>query len=350
MKAALSSYRLRAQRLVGEPLDSPAEVVGHLCAVQSQLPDMALWAIGRRCAASLQDVETAFARGDFVRTHVLRPTWHDVLPTDLRDLLEVTAPRIRQATASNNRRDGLTRESIERWADLAIQAVRTHGPLTRPEVEGHLADEGFVRAGNSLAHVMIEAELTGEIHNGPLRGKQHTYAAADLPRSRRTPDERLGWLARSYGRGHGPFRDRDLAWWSTLTLSQARRAIALAELTPIELAGETHYVAEPPAQADVPPALLLSCFDEYISYARDPDDYALVGGEVGMVMRTTGLLFVHGALAGSWARSITAQNVTIEVTPTTPIAATVRAAIEAEAERFGTFANRSVTCVTHALG
>ncbi|MFL6089553.1 MAG: winged helix DNA-binding domain-containing protein [Aeromicrobium sp.] len=350
MKAALAPYRLNAQRLVGDPLGSPAEVVAHLGAVQSQLPDMALWAIGRRCNASLADVEDAFARGDFVRTHVLRPTWHDVVPADLRDLLELTAPRIRQATASNNRRDGLTRERIERWADLAIEAVRTHGPLTRPEVERHLADEGFVREGNSLAHVMIEAELTGEIHNGALRGKQHTYAAADLPPSRRTPDERLAWLARGYGRGHGPFRDKDLAWWSTLTLSQARHAIALAELAPVELAGETHYVAEPPAEAHVPPALLLSCFDEYISYARDADDYALVGGEVGMVMRTTGLLFVDGALAGSWARSITAKNIAVEVTPTTPIARSIHAAIEAEAERFGAFANRPVTCVTHALG
>ena len=350
MKSALASHRLPAQRLVGEPLSSPAAVVGHLGAVQSQMPDMALWAIGRRCNATMTEVEDAFARADFVRTHVLRPTWHDVLKEDLRDLLEVTAPRIRQASMSNSRRDGLAPDVIERWAGLAIDAIRERGPLTRLEVEQQLAEAGFVRQGNSLAHVMIEAELTGEIHSGPVRGRQHTYLAADLPPSRRSPDERLAWLARTYGRGHGPFRAKDLAWWATLTLTQARRAIELAELEPVDLAGETHHATEPPAECAVPPALLLPAFDEYISYARDPEDFTAVRGEVGTVMRTTGLLFVDGALGGSWTRSITADQVTVEVAPAMPIRRSVSTAIEAEAERFGAFVNRPATCVTHALG
>ena len=94
VKPALARHRLGAQRLVGEPLPSPADVIGHLGAVQSQLHDMALWGIGRRCGATLSQVTESFERGDFVRTHVLRPTWHDVLKPDLRDLLELTAPRI----------------------------------------------------------------------------------------------------------------------------------------------------------------------------------------------------------------------------------------------------------------
>jgi len=350
MKAALASHRLGPQRLVGEPLDSPAGVVGHLGAVQSQLPDMALWAIGRRCNATLTEVEAAFERGDFVRTHVLRPTWHDVLRADLRDLLEITAPRISQVSSSNSRRDGLTAASIERWARLAIEAIRAHGPLTRPEVEQHLIEGGFTREGNSLAHVMIEAELTGEIHNGPIHGKQHTYAAADLPASRRSPDERLAWLARTFGRGHGPFRAKDLAWWATLTLTQARRAIELAELEPAELAGETHYLTEPLNTVDIPAAMLLPCFDEYTSFVRDPEDYTLVDGQVGMILRTTGLLFVGGALAGSWTRAISAKQVALEVTPTVRITRSVGAVIEGEAERFGAFVNRPLTCVINALG
>jgi hypothetical protein len=315
------------------------------------MPDMALWAIGRRCGATSAEVEEAFARGEFVRTHVLRPTWHDVLPSDLRDLLELTAPRIRQAAATHGRRDGLTPESIQRWAQAAIDAIRARGPLTRAEVEEHLIDEaGFARVGSSLSHVMIEAELTGEIHSGPVRGKQHTYVAANLPPSRRTPDERLAWLARLYGRGHGPFRDKDLSWWAALTLSQARRAIALAELQPVELVGETHFLTEPLDAVSVPRALLLPAFDEFISYARDLDDFRLVGGEVGMIMRTTGLLFVDGALNGSWTRSVTTKHVSVDVTPTTPVARSVSAAIHAEAERFGAFVNRPASCVVHALG
>ena len=348
VKPALSAYRLRAQRLVGAPEDSPADVVDHLGAVQSQLPDMALWAIGRRSGATLADVEAAFARGDFVRTHVLRPTWHDVLAADLPDLIEITAPRIRQAMASNNRRDGLTPTRLTAQADLAIEAIRSSGPLTRREVEAHLVDAGYVRQGNSMAHVMIEAELTGAIHSGPIRGKQHTYVSADLPPSRRTPDERLAWIARTYGRGHGPFRDKDLAWWATLTLTQARRAIELAELEPVELYGEVHHLAEPLDEIEVPRVLLLANFDEYISYARDPDDYALIDGDVGMFMRATGLLFIDGAVAGSWTRSLTTSEARVEVTPGSSLSRAVRSDIEAEAERFGAFVQRPVDVHIHA--
>jgi hypothetical protein len=342
MKAELAGHRLRPQRLVGEPLASPAAAVGHLGAVQSQLHDMSLWALGRRSGSSLAEVTAAFDRGDFVRTHVLRPTWHHVLPVDLVDLLELTAPRIRQLMASNNRRDGLTPESIRAQADLAIEAIRSTGPLTRPQVEALLTDAGFTREGNSMAHVMIEAELSGLIHSGPLAGKQHTYVGAALPSSRRTPDERLAWIARTYGRAHGPFRAKDLAWWTSLTLTQARRAIDLADLEPVELAGELHHLVEPLNDVEVPSVLLLSAFDEYISYARDPIDYALVDGEVGLAMRAGGLLFVRGALAGTWTRAIGSEDVRITVEPRVPLSSELRVEIDAEAYRFGAFVERAV--------
>jgi hypothetical protein len=344
VKAALAPYRLGAQRLVGEPLGSPADVVGHLGAVQSQLHDMALWAISLRCGATLADVEAAFERGDFVRTHILRPTWHHVLPSDLTDLLEVTAPRIRQAMTSGNKLIGLTPERIEKAADIACSTIEVaDGPLTRAEVDEVLTDAGFPRVDNSLAHVMIHAELTGRIASGPMRGRQHTYRAIDLPSSTRSPDERLAWIALLYGRGHGPFRARDLAWWTTLTLTQARRAVELAGLSPLELAGETYYVGADVKPGEVPRALLLPNFDEFISYARDPDDFAGIGGrDWSMLMRAGGLLFIDGQLAGSWARKLGAKNGTVDVFPAGPVSRPVRSAIEAEAARFEEFAERPI--------
>lgn len=337
MRRSLAPWRLGPQRLVGPALASPAEVVGHLGAVQSQLHDMSLWALGRRCDATQAEVSAAFERGDFVRTHVLRPTWHHVLREDLRDLLEVTAPRIRQLDASNSRRDGLTPASLEHWASLAIQAIRADGPLTRPEVEARLEGEGFERVGNSLAHVMIEAELTGEIHSGPLRGKQHTYVAAALPASRRTPDERLAWLARTYAGSHGPIAPHDLSWWASLTLAQSRRAIELAELAPVALAGHELFAAEPIAEAEVPAALLLPAFDEFISYARSPEDYEGVDGDVGTVLRSSGLLFVDGGLAGSWTRKVGPRSAVVTVAPSRPLTPRALDALDAEAGRYGRF-------------
>lgn len=338
MKAALAPYRLAGHGLVGGPLGSPGAVVAHLGAVQSQLHDMALWAIGRRCGSTLAEVESSFERGDFVRTHVLRPTWHHVRRDDLADLLALTAGRIKQAAASGEKQMGFGPGVMERAVEIFIEAVIEDGPLTRAEANARLEAAGIAKVGNSLAHIAMHAELTGRIHSGPLRGKQHTYVAATLPVSTFSDDERLAWLASTYGRGHGPFRDRDLAWWATLTLTQARRAVELAGLEPLELAGETHYADGCPTPVEVPRALLLSNFDEFISYARDPDDFAGIGGrDWSLLMRAAGLLFVDGQLAGSWSRTRRANDVLVEVFAANRVARPVRAAIEAEAARYAEF-------------
>ena len=88
--------RLQNQGLLGKPFARPEQAVAWHLAVQSQDFAGAKWAIGQRCAgASDESVEAAFSRGKLLRTHVLRPTWHFVVPADVRFLLELSAPRIR---------------------------------------------------------------------------------------------------------------------------------------------------------------------------------------------------------------------------------------------------------------
>ena len=48
-------------------------------------------------------VEAAFDRGDILRTHVMRPTWHFVLPADIRWMLALTAPRVKAGMAYYDR-------------------------------------------------------------------------------------------------------------------------------------------------------------------------------------------------------------------------------------------------------
>ena len=60
-------------------------------------------------------VERAFAAGAILRTHVLRPTWHFVLPADIRLLLTATAPRIKAGNAGRYRRAGAGRRGAAPW-------------------------------------------------------------------------------------------------------------------------------------------------------------------------------------------------------------------------------------------
>src|SRR3954470_968606 len=100
--------RLHAERLIGRPLDGPEAVVRWLGAVQAQDFLGAKWAIGQRARAGTDaDVEQAFASGAILRTHVMRPTWHFVVPADLRWLLQLTAPRVHAASAAYYRKLGL---------------------------------------------------------------------------------------------------------------------------------------------------------------------------------------------------------------------------------------------------
>jgi hypothetical protein len=176
-----------------------------------------------------------------------------------------------------------------------------------------------------------------------MRGKQHTYVPLDSvvePPPVQPRDELLALIARRYARGHGPFRDKDLTWWTSLTLTDSRRAIELGELRPLDLHGQTYWAHDEPVDAGVPGAMLLSNFDEYISYARDPDDYARFDGTVSDLMRGSGLLALDGQLAGSWTRTVKADVVDIEVHSTPRVTAGVRAALELEAQAFGQFLGR----------
>src|SRR5262245_20520215 len=106
--ADLAWLRLRNQRLIGRGFTTPAEVVGWLGAVQSQDFAGAKWAVAQRMKRTRDaTVEAAFTAGEILRTHVLRPTWHFVLPAEIRWLLALTAPRIRAVMRGYDRKLGL---------------------------------------------------------------------------------------------------------------------------------------------------------------------------------------------------------------------------------------------------
>ena len=335
--------RLHAQGLDAARFDTAADVVRHLGCVQSQMPDMALWGIGRRTSGlTMDDVRASFADGDFVRTHVLRPTWHYVDPDDIHWLLALTAPRIGRLLASSNSGIGLTQQRLDDAAEVIVAAV-ADGPLTRAQLAGRLADAGMPHTGQALAHVVMHAEITALIINGPMAGKQHTYRTLDPREVPSSYDELLTRAAVRYGLGHGPFRDRDLAWWTSLTLTDARRAIELAGLDRVDVGGEAHWSAGTPVEAEAPRALLLPAFDEYISYARDESDYAGLAGSTQDLMRGTGLLMVDGTLAGTWTRTITARTVEIAVVSSSRTTGPVKREIAREAAAFGRFVEREPT-------
>jgi hypothetical protein len=91
--------RLVAQRIVGERLDGPADVVRWMGAMQAQDYRQALWAIGLRTrAATAADVERAIVERAIVLTRPMRGTLHFVPAEDARWMLDLLTPRVLAAS------------------------------------------------------------------------------------------------------------------------------------------------------------------------------------------------------------------------------------------------------------
>ena len=100
--------RLYNSGLTHSPFRSAVDAVTHSMAVQAQDFAAAKWALGLRIKNSTdKDIEKAFNDGKILRVHVMRPTWHFVMPEDILWMLELTAPRIKSVLATYNRRLGL---------------------------------------------------------------------------------------------------------------------------------------------------------------------------------------------------------------------------------------------------
>src|SRR5436190_10253869 len=228
----IAHRRMRNQRLVGAPFATPDEAVGLLVAVQSQDYAGAKWAVGQRVrGATDAALERAFDSGAILRTHVLRPTWHFVTPADIRWLLKLTAPRVSAAMAYYNRKFELDARTFRRSQSLLAKALEGGRHLTREELTQVLERAGIGCKELRPTLLMMQAELDAVITSGPRRGKQFTYALLDErapPEKTLARDEGLAVLALRYFASHGPAQIRDFAWWSGLTIADAKAGVAMA--------------------------------------------------------------------------------------------------------------------------
>jgi len=262
--------RLHNQHLAGAPLADPVAVVRHFGAMQAQEYAVARWSVGQRTAGFNDDaVRRAVDDGAIIRTHALRPTWHFVAAADIAWIQALTGPRVHAFNAYYYRTHGMTPALVSQSNEVIVAALAGGVTLTRAELADALAEAGIPATGNKLAYHVILAELEGLIVNGPMRGKQHTYALLDarVPAAVRfTPDDALAELTRRYFNSHGPATVKDFAWWSSLTVTQIRRGLATLELPHAEVDGKRFYYipSDVPGSPALPDVQVLQIYDEYV--------------------------------------------------------------------------------------
>jgi hypothetical protein len=353
-ESRLLARRLRNQRVAGSGLPTPAAVVGWLGAVQAQDYPAARWAVGQRTTSPSDDaVQDACDRGEILRTHVLRPTWHFVTSADVRWMLELTAPRVKALCVYQHRQMGLTARTFVRSQAAIARALESGRHLTRKEVAAVLGRAGIAASGVALGHVMLQAELDAVVCSGPRRDRQQTYAllADRVPQARTLArDEALAELARRYFQSHGPALAGDFAWWSGLTVRDAKAGIAMAApaLDRLVLDGREYWHVDGGATARRPAAAyLLANFDEYtVAYRERALIVPPPGRGVAALSAMDALgnvIVIDGRIAATWRRSSGPGTVPIDVRPYRPLTVAEMRLIARAAERYGRFLGTPVS-------
>ncbi|MFM7024373.1 MAG: winged helix DNA-binding domain-containing protein [Flavobacteriales bacterium] len=316
----IAQLRLNSQQLNTSMFSSPKELVEWMGAMQAQDFEMSKWAIGSRLpGVTEQQVEEALNKGDILRTHVLRPTWHLVAVADIRWLLELTGPRVKGLMKSSNKALGLTSEIYAKSARIIEKALLKHSSLTREELMKEISAAGINTENYRSAHLMMNAELDALVCSGPVKGKKQTYALLEERAGKAkklSKEEALGTLARKYFSSHSPATIKDFIWWSGLSATEARQALDFVKGDFIsETIGADTYWFSTVKFRKKDSVHFLPSFDEFLISYKDRS--ASIAVEHQRKAYTGNGIFrpvvvANGQIVGTWKRSLKKDKVLLE--------------------------------------
>jgi hypothetical protein len=320
----IGNLRLMNQQIGGGKIKTAGKLVGWMGAMQAQDYAMAKWAIGMRVPGSTDKyIETAIDKGEILRTHLLRPTWHFVSASDIHWMLALTAPKIKAAMSSRQKQLGLTQAIFTETITIMENALSGGKHLTREALITELKQAKIAVDENRASHLLARAELDGVLCSGATQKGKYTYALLEerVPKTLTlTKEESLARLAQIYFSSRGPATIQDFVWWSGLTLTACRQALEMVKAGFISETIDSKNYWFPNSQAsaslDEERVHLLPAYDEYtICYA---DRSAVVpSGEKARLISENGIfrpiLVVKGQVQGIWKRTIKKEQVLLEI-------------------------------------
>lgn len=300
---------LRARRLIAQllapsaarpPLDSLAETSTWLTAVQAQNAAAGRETLALRTGADSLSPADLSAAG-VVRSWSQRGTHHYLPARDVRWITLLCSPRVQRASAKRRGLLGLTDADVDLGRTSLLAALADGTSLTRTQCYGVFRDAGVDPDGGRGPHMLRHFGGEGDIIQGVPAGREETFVLHDAAVSDPvdlTGEDALGALATRYFRSRGPATVKDFAWWTGLTVTDAKKgtALAVAAGAVIEASaddGRTMYLGDwqvdvtaaeladavSPERADIP----LPAFDEYLMAYTDRSDITTpsVTAEVG---------------------------------------------------------------------
>ena len=343
--------RLFNQQIAKPVFTRPAEVVDWLVAMQAQEYAMAKWAIGLRLPQATDNmIETAFAKGEILRTHLMRPTWHFVTPKDIRWLLQLTAPRVEAINAYTYREQNLDNKIFKRSNDIIAKALEGGKQLMRTELQAILKQKKIIADGIRLSCLMMKAELEGIICSGARKGNQHAYALLDeraKPVKAMTKKEALFQFTQRYFTSRGPATVKDFAGWSGLSITEAKEGTAMLPKKFIrEKINGQEYIFLPMVTnaGKIQSSFLMPDYDEYgMSYK---DRSALCNHDIDLSVFKNGnpffnrMIILDGRIEGTWKRTFKNNKAVVETAPFKSLNKTKQQALNKAIKKYCAFVGK----------
>ncbi len=344
----IAQLRLVNQQIAGTTFQNVKDLVGWMGAMQAQDYAMVKWAVGVRLPHSTdQVIETAINKGEIIRTHLLRPTWHLVSAADIYWLLELTAPRIKASLKTRHRELGLSEAVMKKCRTVIEKELSGGRHLTREALIAELQNANIATDNNRASHIFSRAELDGVLCSGAVKGKKQTYALLEewVPKTSPLPkEEALARLARRYFTSHGPAALQDFAWWSGLSAGDARQALesVQSDFVSETIDSQTYWFtnASSPPNIGQESVYLLPAFDEFIISYKDRsaslpfENHSKAVSNNGMFWP---IIVVDGQVTGTWKRTIKKDTVIVELKHFNQPNKTTVDLIEKAAQQFGDF-------------
>lgn len=349
----IAFLRLKNQQLTSTGFQTPKQLVCWMGAMQAQDFNQAKWAIGVRMPHLKEDqVEEAFNKGEIIRTHLMRPTWHFVSADDIYWMLELTAPQIKAVLNSRHRELGITEFLVNKCYLVIEEALNSneHRAMTREELLQELDRAGIPTDLQRASHFMLRAEIDGIVCSGPIKAKKQTYALLSqrVPeRKTLTREEALARLAKSYFMSHGPATVADFTWWSGLSATEARKGLEAVknDLVSVKTASDTYWFSASSSMTEklTDSVHLLPAYDEFLISYKDrsasvtTEDHKKAISSNGIFRP---VVLVNGQISGLWKKVIKKDNIIIETEYFRPHNKIEEQAIAKAAALFSEFAGK----------
>ncbi len=343
------ALRMRLANLrLSQPGTGTAELADWFGAMQAQDLTSGKWSLGARLPGATEaDIDAALANGEVLRTWPMRGTIHVIHPENARWMLDLTGRRALNGLKARWDFLGLNSQIVDQAAEVLGAALKGTR-LTRAQCLATLEAAGIETGTGRSYHLLWHTAQIGVTCIGPNEGSEQTFVLLDewAPRQR-TPDrdEALAMLARMYFQSHGPTTGKDFQGWTGLTSTDAKKAVAAADLTSATLDDqEVFYVPGP--SPEPPEALLLPGFDEFMlgykdrALFLDPVDAGrIVPGGNGMFRNTV----VHrGRVIGTWQRKVLSKTTRLTITGFKTVPRAARDAFEAPASRYADYTGKDL--------